>query len=226
MFGTGSGSTIVFLDRNKLLFHGGNIPASLSMDIPVNFVSDLEVLDRDGLYTFVNQWLKQNQIGAELYMILSANSYYDQAITGTTESGQETEILKFYDMVPFDDLLTKIITIDGAKRVFAMNKAYIDAIRNAFSLQGRRVMLIIPIGVLGQFAKSRWMDAAMGDYVQKHVAELRKYNVLDGPVKESYILPDAKGAAEPKTNPRLMVMVGVFGLLLLILVFLIFVRPS
>lgn len=226
MFGSHSGSTIVFLDRNKLLFYGGNTSSVLSMEIPATLVSDLEVLDRDGLYVFVNQWLKQNQLGMDLYMIISSNSYYDQFITGTTESAQETEILKFYDMVPFDDLLTKIMTVDGAKRVFAMNKTYIDAIRNAFALQGRKVSLIFPVGVLGQFAKNRWMDAQMGDYVLKHLNELRMYNVAEGSVKESYVLSQTKNTQESKTSPRLMIMVGVFGLLLLILIFLLFVRPT
>lgn len=226
MFGQKASIVVVFIDRNRLQFYGGGLPAILALDIPPTIVKDLEILNRDALYTLVNQWLKQNNLGgAGLFFVLSGQTYFEKVITATGDSEQETEILAFYDSVPFEELSTRVLTANTKKLAIATNKDFIEGIRHAFMLQGLHIIAIIPAVLLGTLSAKRWLDVEMGMYILKHFDTLRGQNIVD--LDEPAVLASASGAgpSSTKNNPRLMVMVGILGVLLLVLIFFAFVRP-
>lgn len=225
MFGQKSSIVIVYVDRNRLQFFGGNLQAILALDIPSGVIRDLEILNKDALYTLVNQWLKQNNLGgAELFFILSPATYFEKVITAGGESEQETEILAFFDSVPFEELVTKVLAIDAKKFAIATNKDFIEGIRHAFMLQGLHVVSVVPAGVLGSLAAKRWMDAEMGSYVLKHFDTLRGQNIVDLDEQTSAINTPAPRVPTEKNNPRLMILVGILGVLLLVFIFFAFVH--
>jgi len=111
MFGQKSSVVVVFIDRNRLQFYGSGLSSILTFDIPATIVRDLDVVNRDAFYTLVNQWLKQNNIGGrELLFVLAPDMYFEKLLVTKGESEQETEILHFYDSVPFEELTTKVLT--------------------------------------------------------------------------------------------------------------------
>lgn len=225
MFGQKFSIVVVFVDRNRLQFYGGGLPAVLALDLPLTLAKDLEIINRDALYTLVNQWLKQNNLGgAQLFLVLSPQTYFEKMITATGESEQETEILAFFDSVPFEELSTKVLTIDTKKIAVAINKDFIEAIRHAFMLQGLHVVSVIPAVLLGSLASKRWLDAEMGSYILKHYETLRGQNIVD--LDEPMAMANGPAPRVPtsKNNPRLMIMVGILGVLLLVFIFIAFVR--
>jgi len=227
MFGRVSKPIIVYVDRNRLQFFGGKFSSVITMEIPPTAVSDVEVLNRDALYTLVNQWIKQNALGGnQLFFVLSPSIYYEKVITSVTDTQQETEILKFYDMVPFEELLTKVITSTPAREkwAFATNSAYIEALIHAFLLQGIHVIGIIPAMLLGSLAAKRWMDEEMGAYVVKHFDELQKQSVAANDDSQMSLPNAPSNVPTAANNPRLMILVGIFGVLLLALIVFLFVR--
>ncbi len=227
MLGQTKATMVVYIDRNRLQFYGDGASTILALEIPVSIVKDLDVVNRDALYTLVNQWLHQNNLAAaSLFFLLSANTYFEVPVTATTESQRETEILQFYDRVPFEELTTKIISMEDGKKAFATNKLYLDALRHAFYLQGLPVVGAIPVLLLGSLASRKWLDAEMGAYVLKHIEALKEQSVLE-PVTEQQA-PGKVSSNTPttKNNPRLMIMVGIFGVLLLLLIFILFTRPA
>jgi hypothetical protein len=224
MFGKEQSIFIVFIDRSRIQLYGGNLSSVIALDIPTTIVSDLDIVNRDGLYALVNQWLKQNNIkGGTLFFVLATSTYFEKVIQSAGESEQETEILKFYDTVPFEELTTKVIAFDGAKKAFATNQLYIEAVQHAFALQGFHVMGVVPVFFLGSLAAKRWMDAEMGAYVLKHIDTLKGFNVVDRLEDQNVsVVSQPSGTPTAKNNPRLMMMVGIFGVLLLVLIFIIF----
>lgn len=224
MFGQKASIVVIFVDRNRLQFYGGGLPSIPALDLPPAVAQDLEVVNRDALYTLVNQWLKQNNLGgADLFIVLSPQTYFEKAIASTGESEQETEILAFYDSVPFDELATKVLTIANKKWAIATNKDFVEGIRHAFMLQGLRVVGIIPAILLGTMAAKRWLDAEMGSYILKHFDILRGQNIVDLD-EPGQMVSSSRPAPTSKNNPRLMIMVGILGVLLLVLIFFAFVR--
>jgi len=77
---------------------------------------------------------------------------------------------------------------------------------------------------LGTLSAKRWLDAEMGLYVVKHTDTLREYNVVDTEDQNQAAATPAAAVPTTKTNPRLMIMVSVLGILLLVLIFFIFTR--
>lgn len=225
MFGTKSPLIICFINRNKLQFYSSGFGQIVAMDIPSTIINNLEVVSRDQLYVLVNQWLKQNSPGGDqLLFILSSSTYFDREIAGNDETGQETEILKFYDLVPFEELTTKVITVSNGKHVFAVNKLYLEAIQHAFYLQGLRVIGIIPVFVLGAHAVKQQLDPDMGAYVVKHAEVLLPYSVVDALESGGSASMNMPVSSAAKSNSRMMVMVSIFGVLLLILIVLLLTR--
>jgi hypothetical protein len=227
MFGQTSKPVIVFVDRNRLQFYGGKSSSIAVLDLPPAIASDIEISNRDGLYTLVNQWMKQNAIGGSpLFFVLSPSTYFEKVISATADTEQETEILKFYDMVPFEELLTKVISAGPTvpKHAFATNNDFVEALRHAFLLQGLRVVGVIPAMLLGSLAAKRWMDAEMGAYVVKHFAELQAQSVVAGDDLQVPLQNAPSNVPTSANNPRLMILVSIFGVLLLGLIIFFFVR--
>src|SRR5690349_1011374 len=141
MLGQNKSVIVVFVDRNRLQFYGGGLSTILALEIPPTIMRDMDVVNRDAFYALINQWLKQNNLsGAQLFFILAPNTYFEKMIVTKGENEQETEILKFYDSVPFEELTTKVMSVDGGKRAFAVHKIFLEAIRHAFMLQGHHVV--------------------------------------------------------------------------------------
>lgn len=225
MFGQKFSIVVVFVDRNRLQFYGGGLPAVLALDLPITIAKDLEIINRDALYTLVNQWLKQNNLGgAQLFFVLSPQTYFEKLITAAGESEQETEILAFFDSVPFEELSTKVLMMDTKKIAVATNKDFIEAIRHAFMLQGLHVVSVIPAVLLGTLAVKRWLDVEMGSYILKHYETLRGQNIVDLDEPNAMANGPAPSAPTSKNNPRLMIMVGILGVLLLVFIFIAFVH--
>ncbi len=223
MFGSPSPLIVVFVDRNRLQFYGGHFTTVPALDIPQTILKDLEIVNRDSLYTLVNQWLKQNAVGggAQVMFILSAQTYFEKTITATGESEQETEILAFYDSVPFDELTTKIIPVNNKKTAIATNKDLVEGLRHAFTLQGLRVVAAVPAAILGALGAKRWLDAETGSYVVKHADTIRGQSMLEKEEEAPLLGGPVPASGAGKNNQRLLVLVGVFGVLLLALIFVI-----
>ena len=225
MFGNKSPMVVIFVDRNRLQFYGGGLSSILALDIPPTIVRDLEIVNRDAFYTLVNQWLKQNNLGgAELFFVLSPQSYFEKVVASTGDSEQETEILDFYESVPFEELVTKVYTINTRKVAVATNKDFVEAIRHGFMLQGLDVISMIPAVLLGTLAGKRWLDAEMGSYIIKHLESLRSQTIIDLEEPGQTASIPMRNVPTAQNNPRLMIMVGILGVLLLVLIFFIFVR--
>ncbi len=223
MFRQSSSIVVVFIDRNRLQFYGSRLPDILTLDIPATLSKDLDILNKDGFYTFVNQWVKQNNLGgAVLFFILSPMTYFERIITAAEESRQETDILSFYNSVPFEELATRVLTIEGKKHAIAANREFIESIRHAFMLQGYQVMSVVPAVLLGTLSAKRWLDKETGAYVVKHIETLTAQNIAES--DEQSIAPTVSRVPTEKNNPRLMIMVGIFGVLLLVLIVVLFTR--
>lgn len=225
MFGNKKSVIICFVHRNRLQFYSLGNSQIISLDIPGTIIKNLEVIERDEFYVLVNQWLKQNSpSGDQLIFVLSSATYFDREITGEDETGQETEILKFYDLVPFEELVTKVIYTGTSRHAFAVNKPYLESIQHAFYLQGLHTVGVIPVFILGPHAAKQQMDAELGVYVTKHADTLLAYSIIDAIEPGTSASVNMPVSSATKSNNRMMIMVGVFGALLLILIVLLFTR--
>lgn len=225
MFGTTPPLIICFIHRNTVQFFSFGSGVIVSMDIPATAISNLEVVNKDELYVFINEWLKRNTIGGDrMLFVLSGATYFDRQIEGADESGQETQILKFYDTVPFEELITKVVPVNGGKHVFAVNKPYLEAIQHAFYLQGIQSTGVIPAFVLGPHSAKQRIDPEMGTYIIKHADTFSSYSLSDAQDMSASTIAAMPTSSIKKSNTRMMAMVGIFSFLVLVLIVMLLTR--
>jgi hypothetical protein len=210
---------VLYIDRGRLQFFGGSLPTVMTLDIPGAIVRDLEVVNKDALYTFIKQWIKQvNLQSGQLVIVIGESTYFEKVIEPTEAAFLETEAIKFFDTVPFESIWTKIFPQDKIRRAVAVNKTYIDAICQAFFLQGFQTRAVVPMFALGPLAVKRALDAQMGEYVVRSIDTLSKYTLMDTSGGSSSLeSPKGESGALPP-NKNLALLLGAFGFLLLILV--------
>ncbi len=85
---------------------------------------------------------------------------------------------------------------------------------------------ILTLVLLGALSAKRWLDAETGVYVLKHIDTLRMQTMIDLNFESgSMQVPSPTGSSpNSKNNPRLMILVGILGVLLLFLILFLFLR--
>jgi hypothetical protein len=218
---------ILFVDRNRFQLYGGNLTGIVTLDVPEVFIRDLDVVGRDGFYTLIKQLVKQyNIMGSQLVLVLSEATYFEKVFSMNERAQIETDVLKFFDMVPFETIWTKVYASEKGKRAVAISKTLYEAIHQGFSLQGLPTKAVIPAFALGPYSGKRVMDRELGEYVMKNLDSLTKLSLLDSQ-ELSLIVPQEKKEEQvvSKKNSNLPLLVGVFAVLIVILILAIVMQP-
>ncbi len=211
---------VMFVDRNRIQVIGGTGAVVIHLDIPETYIYDLDIVSKDGCYSAIKQWVKDNAlVGGQLIMIFSESSYFEKVFSLKEQSQIESDVLKFFDMVPFDSIWTKVYSTDKGKRAVAINKMYYDAIHQGFSLQGLQTKAVIPAFALGALSVKKSLDTELNEYILKNIDSLIKQSLLDSQ-ELSVPVPHQKideASSSGKKKSQLPMLLSVFGILLAIL---------
>lgn len=219
---------ILFIERNRFQLFGGTLTGVVTIDVPETIIRDFDVLQKDGFYTLIKQWVKQyNLTASDLVIVYSDASYFEKVFTSTENPQVETDILKFFDTIPFESIWTKVYPIPNGKRAVGVNKSLYEAIHQGFSLQGVSTRAVLPAFTLGTYATARMLDAGMSGHIIKNIDILVKQSLFDG---TELVIPSGgkqdTTMSSQKKNKNLPLLLGVFGTLILILILVVIFRPQ
>lgn len=222
---------ILFLDRNRFDFAVSGSPNVLGFQFNETIVSSLEVVNLEALEAGIKQFIDQNAIPpVNITIILSPNVVFEKDIAETVLLEQkEEEAQKFWDSVPFEDINSKSIKMGNGERIIVVNNGLCEALRTGFEKAGSSIEMIVPYEALGQ---DLWnitaLDAQNSQEIMKRIDSFKQY-AFDLQSSEKTVSKnnsETKGATNsPRKTPpktRLYVMAGVFILLVLVLIFLLF----
>lgn len=124
---------------------------------------------------------------------------------------------KFVDTVPFEDVASMQLPIPSGIKVLAVNRELYMSIKMGFEKSGFFIENVTPLIALGKEMYPEGTDTvkkalAKFDMTKAHSFLTAKPFILSKPQEKSDFVPDGK-----KSNTRLFVMLGVFGVLFLIL---------
>jgi len=215
---------VLFIDRNRFQFYGANLSGIETLDVPQSSLRDLDVANRDALYTLIKQWVKQHAlISVQLVLIFAETSYFEKVFSSVAPAQLETDIIKFFDEVPFESTITKVHDVPNGKRAVAINKALYEAVRQGFLLQGLSIKGVIPMFALGVLSDRRTLDAEVGEYVLKNIDTLLHQSLVDA---QEVSVTHAKESSSQHPifakKSNLPILLGVFGVLLVIFLVMIF----
>lgn len=216
MFSQSTG--VIFINRNALQLFSPNLSSVVTCVFPEALVHDLDIMNKDNFYTLIKQWVKQyNLSGLSVIVVLSEETYFEKLFSTVNQPQLETDILKFFDSVPFESIKTKIFDSPKDKHAIVVNKTWLDTIQQGLVLQGFSIRAVVPAFALGKLSTKRVLDKEVVEYVTRNADALTKQTIIDVADNQEIEMKPV-GSPAPQKNKNLPVLLGVFGALLLILV--------
>lgn len=140
---------------------------------------------------------------------------------------EEEKIEQFVESVPFEETLVKTVKSPQGTLAIVANKDLAVALKDAFEKMGHTIESVLPVTVLGNefnLANGLTPDAARA--VIPKLETIKSQSMLIEEQSTSPVGPVAMGMPQRESEKRrLFLMIGVFGLLLIIMVVL-FIRMN
>jgi len=213
---------ILFINRNTFQLFGGNLTGIVTVEVPESILRDGDVISADGAYTLIKQTVKQYLLtGTQLFIVLSDLTYNEKIFSPGQTTQLENDVLNFFNVVPYELLLTKVYDTEKGKRAVAVNKAFYETIRQGFALQGIPIKAVIPACVLGALGSKHTIDAATANEILRNVDGFTKQSLLDAQEANVVVTQHEEVSASKKKKSQLPLLLGVFGVLVVILVIVI-----
>lgn len=226
---------ILFLDRNRFDYFDGTTGQIITMPFPETIISSLDVLSVEGFEQQIKLFIEQNKLlPTNIVVILSSNVLFEKDIVDVPVDQQTAEVEKFLDIVPFDNLATKLIPLQKGVRISAVNKDLCDSLATGFEKCGFKIESIIPYEELQpEIMQFTALDGPTLTVIMKKIDSIKNFSfVFDMkiPAREKAKLQTSdKNSSQQKMAPdkkeapnkiRIIALIIIFGILIAVLAFM------
>jgi hypothetical protein len=206
--------SILFVDKNTISFYSksGQKPVVLTLEPDV--IKDMEILSQEKLVQSLSFWMDNNKIPAcDVILVLSENVYFEHAAQSLANDGAaDAEIETYLGTVPLEQTVSRVLVDDASKRVVVLGRDYYDLLLDFLEKRYIRVLALFPASLL----KIKSPEEIKVDHLIKNLDDYKRFNFLSD--FERRIVPDSFIARNsPKDTKNLKIMLGLFGLLLVVL---------
>lgn len=215
-------NAIIYLDTNKILFYIKESKLNFQLDITSEMLSDLEIVNKGKFTELIDLFFqKQSITGLEFdgILVFSQHITFEKSFSEDTIKAQYEEIQKFLSLVPFEDVLSNAYKINKKTKVIAINKALFDFIAETFKKNKVYISSAIPVAVLVEVDNEFTKGLNFAVLAAKS-ASLKQYSIID--LNANIELNKKNSIGIKKKDVRLYLLLGVFLLLFLVLIFMIY----
>jgi hypothetical protein len=234
---------VIYIDRSGFSLYQDTLPNIARFHFTPDLIRHSDVLSKDQVVSLISTFITLNKIvGSSLVVILSDDIIYvkdlpvpqkpNPSVQVASQKQQEVvddktqqdEVQKFLEIVPFEDVLAKVIKTTNLNRIVAVNNDLVATIAGAFVDKGSNLEGVIPAFMYGQ-SFSNGLTQNSSKTVLENGENFKAGNLLTNQEKVSLaqtFMGDLKLSAvtvenkKPK-NTRQYILIGVFGLLLVVL---------
>jgi hypothetical protein len=210
---------VLYLQRDKFLLSIDTRVDVITYVFPASLVSNLDILDSDGLKQNLSEFIKQNKVAMTNLVIVLSNAVIFEQDFKTTD---EPKIQEFLDNVPYETISIKKVPIAGGTKILIGNATFYTLIADVFKQNGTALDYVIPEKALGSPIVS--FNASTARLILTQFEALSQYKFVVDESTETqadFKPPEKKKIVVHKKNYTLLYTLPVFGLLLLILAFMI-----
>ncbi|MCJ7740759.1 hypothetical protein MUP32_05625 [Candidatus Microgenomates bacterium] len=218
------GKSVIFLQRDKINYYDNSLPGVLTLSFTPDIIKDLEVINPPSLHLHIKSFIDNNKISpSQTLIVLSTNVYFEKDFPDSPEFHQDSELQKYIDTFPFENVSTKIYKLATGSKLLATNSDLYQNIKSAFEKTGFIIEAVVPIIVLGK-------DVAIADKLDEFSAktilerfDLAKQNSLSihqDLFSQNQNPKDKKGKKDD--NLTLIFLLPVLFILIIVLVILYF----
>src|SRR3972149_4305547 len=216
---------VIFLRRDGFDFYEDRDGRILNFPFSQGVVFSLEIINLKELKNQIKTFVETNKLSrADLMIILLADVLFEKNIQDQDPKTQAQEVQKFLVIIPFESISTKILPIQQGVRAIAVNKNLLDALKISFEEFGFSIEGMVPYEFLGELSSGiNSVTTETSKTIIKQFDSLKEasFEFERNEKKTASQVESQVGKNKPKSL-RLYIILGIFGLLLLILIFLIF----
>ena len=213
---------VCYIDRDKALFYQDVNGSMLQMDFPQDIIFDQELTGGGKLEHLIESFLETNKLGkGNILFIFAPSVTIEKDFPDELAQNKNEEIQKFIDMVPFEEVLSKIYRLNKKTKVVAINHEIYESIKNIFAKKNFLILGIIPSTVLQEtFTElSSNIDLA---FIASKIYSLKQYYIVD---EGKLINQDTKEKSGlKKQNTRMYILIVIFAILLFIFIILVITK--
>ncbi|PIS22321.1 hypothetical protein COT50_02555 [candidate division WWE3 bacterium CG08_land_8_20_14_0_20_41_10] len=210
---------ILYVDKNSISFYAksGQKPIVLTLESEV--IKDMEIVSQEKFIQALAFWMDNNKISAcDVILVLSENVYFEHAVQSLAGDGSaDKEIETFLGAVPLEQMISRVLVDDASKQAIALGRDYYDLLLEFLEKRYIRVLALFPASLLN--IKSP--EELKVDHLIKNLDDYKKFNFLSD--FERHFAPESFIARNsPKNTKNLKIMLGLFGILMIVLVAVIY----
>lgn len=209
---------LFYIDKNKGTFLT-NAPKSkpIELDIPKSALSHLEIVSAEKLTEFIQEFLKNKKIEPmNIYILLGKNSIFEKNISDVPPGEHHSEIQKFLDIVPFEEILSREFKAQKKEKIIAANKNFCQEIADIFNEEGFSVSAITAVSILEDAIPKPKEKFELPALFSK-TDIIKKYALFSSTLKNQEKVYNNSMSFSFK-NTRLVILTSIFAVLLIILV--------
>jgi len=213
---------VCYIDKNKALFYQDMDGSILQMDFPPDIISDQELTGREKLEHLIESFLETNKLGkGNIIFIYAPDITIEKDFPDEPAGNKNEEIQKFIDMIPFEEVLSKIYKLDKKTKVVAINQEIYDSIKNIFAMKNFLVLGIIPSTVLAETVAELSVNIDLA-FISNKIYSLRQYSMVNEGELSNQNTKEKSGLR--KQNIRMYALIIVFTILLFVLIILVITK--
>lgn len=208
-----------YIDSNKILFYLGTTGSILQLEFPPEVISYLDLIHEAKFEQLLDSFLEQNQLaGGGAILVYATTAVFEKDFEETQAGREDTEIQKFIDIVPFEDVLSRTYKLNKKVKAVAINNRVYESIRTVFEKRNFLIHSVIPVSVLQETFSELAQNIDLG-FILSKIDSVKQFSMINGNSGSSPTLE--KKPESKKQNKRIYVLGGVFGVLILILIVLV-----
>lgn len=210
---------ILFVDKNNITYYLKGNHAPFNLELPVDAVEGMEVVNPEKFVGALAFWMDNNKIAdADIIIVVSENVYFEHAVQSLANSDEDEKDLEmFLGTVPLEDPVSKVIVDGASKKVVVLSRDYYDLLLDFLEKRYFRVLALFPASLLGIKSPN---DINIEQLI-KNLDDYKKYNFL-GDFERRFIPQSFIAKNTPKDTRNLKIMLGLFGVLVIILIVLVY----
>jgi len=208
---------VCYIDKNRALFYRDVDDSILQMDFPPGIISDQELTGREKLEHLIESFLETNKLGkGNIIFIYAPDITIEKDFPDELAENKNEEIQKFIDMIPFEEVLSKIYKLNKKTKVVAINQELYESIKNIFAKLNFLVLGIIPSTVLAETVTELSMNIDLA-FIANKIYSLKQYSMVNDEELKNDNTKEKPSLAK-KQKVRLYFLLSIFAILLFVLI--------
>ena len=209
---------VCYIDKNKALFYQDADGSMLQMDFPPDIISDQEYTDGEKLEHLIEAFLETNKLEkGNIIFIYAPNVAIEKDFPDELAENKNEEIQKFIDMIPFEEVMSKIYKLNKKTKVVAINQEIYESIKSIFASKNFLILGIIPSTVLQETVAELSLNIDLAIIANK-IYSLKQYSMVNDGGLSNQNTKEKSGLK--KQNIRMYMLIIVFVILLFIFMIL------